>query len=199
MARTDAALRSEALEAAKGILLKAIPEIGLVPAKTTTITREVIRAYLLEMKHLNSQGRFRNDHSIAPGTKALMALSPGQSDFFSGTSRSALYSRMDTARKLLANPRARWTIKQAEGDQLEVLRLPDGATRQYNHTNKRAAWLASIPVGQSEILPPELFSTYPHPTTKHAARLMLNSPIADWSLKAVMHEGRRKYRITRTT
>lgn len=165
----------------------------------TKVAREVIRTYLKALAHAEKL-RSRSNHSVSPGTRAMSKMEVGRHMVVPGVSVNTVRLRMASARRLIANPEARWVASEMpDGSGVRVERIPDGTARAWDfNRNPKARWLADMLPGETMIAPIELFDKTPHPNTKHAARMLLTDMTAAWKGRTVMTRDGPRVKVTRT-
>lgn len=142
----------------------------------------VVRAYLIEL-HEQAMNGERSPRS-APETRMLAEMAMGESAEFPPANTNLYHARMRTARKLMMNSHARWR-QTVVGERLMITRLPDGEPVRHQHEpwqNRRAVWLASLPVGVAMNGSVHFKKVNDMSTNmKRIARVVLGNPDANWS------------------
>lgn len=168
-----------------------VAEILRVPEHAA---REAIRSYLELVEHtaLVSPGRW------GKVTRALAAMRVGEVRHFQGKGTHVLRQRLASARRLMENPRARWSMESLADNEVRVTRRPDGDTLERDETrNPVVCELLALAPGEN------LLSAHVTAgrgagslTTFHRvmARRRLGEPNAQWAARATS----RGVRITRT-
>ena len=158
------------------------------------VAREALRSYfeLLEHEAITRPQRW----SVT--TRALAAMRVGEIRHFQGKGTHVLRQRCAYARRLMENPRARWSMESIADNEVRVTRRPDGDTRERDETkNPVVCELLTLAPGES------LLSAWVTSgrgagalTTYHKvmARRRLGEPNAQWAAR-VTSKG---VRITRT-
>jgi hypothetical protein len=144
------------------------------------VARSIVRAYIKA-----DRAQPRNPDRVAPITKAIAALEPGQVQDFPEAAPQLFRNYMETARKLIGDPDARWHVFKVKGtDRMRVRRLPEGERPKRSPLDSPAAvFLASVPIGQE--VTTNIFRTRQHLGANHKvmARRLLNCPTAEWTAR----------------
>lgn len=179
-------------------LVVAAQELDLyqgVSEKHRKLAREVVRAYLVAL-HAKELAGERSPRS-APETRMLAGMAMGETQEFPPANTNLYHARMRTARKLMRNSHARWR-QTVVGERLMITRVADGEPVRHQHEpwqNRRAVWLASLPVGVPTNGSVHFKKVSDMSTNmKRVARVVLGNPDANWS-QAWTPQGRMITRI----
>lgn len=174
-------IKKEALASAATLLLYEIAKRGgeLKPNQAAEVLTSVIRRYLHQARY--------GVHvcQIVPETKALVDMAIGDRLRFKDLgARKNWRGRMNTARRLMANPAASWQIDTSDPGWVAITRLPDGsAPRKWRPPSLKAQLLAGMQVHQQMTVNwPRLDSNW-----VQSARRVLQDPEARWSSRTTNH------------
>jgi hypothetical protein len=180
------------VEAARLELQRALSTLGMALPNLKVqeaITRRLVRAYRAAAETLPP----KQEHSMSPGTKALMAMAVGDEIDAEGLQPSAWRNRMSTARRLMANPAVRWLFVTLGPGNVVIRRLPDG-TAPKRALGPRAQRLAAVGLWEKRTFTRDEIGVRLDRSTKMAARKILDLPTAEWR-SASTNKGLRVERI----
>lgn len=172
------AIVPDAIDALRPLVGKDVPAVV-----ATAIVRRIVRAYVVEHGKVKVQnGR------IAFSTRTLAAMQPEDVREIECSAPNALRSNMGTARALMGNPDARWSMDLIRPGLYRVERLQDGAVPRRNpYNNKKALELAGTPLNGAKTCVHIKAPRDVAASTKVQARRILGDDNADWRVRTTRY------------
>lgn len=184
-------MNPEGLAAAREIVLSDLRRAGVAfPEALTLSNYKLLDITLRKALHAYADktgGRFvkRDKRSYSPQTHKLAEMKVGDVVTFYPQPFQSLRGRMKSARELMKNEDAQWTLRM-DGNDIVCERLDDGAPLRKVSKSEKVQELASLKPGES-IISKTILSVRSKgqlsSNNKIMARRVLNDEKADWTVK----------------